>query len=125
MITPISFKDNLVLYSSADSSSQSKCSNDAEQTKLLKKIKPNLNMGFEKIDKPMDSFVKHSVESAPVLLGLSSLWALVESKTSKIPFKDTLKTNLIGFFVPTLLITSTILAVVENSNNLALHSKKK
>ena len=60
-----------------------------------------------------DSFVKHSVDSAPVLSGLTLVWSVLD-KSRGIPFKKALSNNIKNFFLPVMLVTSAITALLEN-----------
>lgn len=64
-----------------------------------------------------DSFVKHSVQSAPMLLALTGLWSFVDYKSAKIPMKTSLANNFKSFFLPVMLVSSLLLSVIDNKNN--------
>ncbi len=66
------------------------------------------------IKKYSDSFIKHSTESAPMLLGLTAIWSLLDSSGRNIPVKKSIMNNLTGFFLPVLVFSSAILSIIEN-----------
>lgn len=61
-----------------------------------------------------DSFVKHAAQSTPVMLAITTAWSLIDKNTYKIPFKKAMKNNLLNFFTPVLLLSSLLLAGIEN-----------
>lgn len=65
-----------------------------------------------------DCFVKHSKESAPMLLGFTALWAALDYGTEKISIQKSIKNNLKGFFLPVLVVSSAFLAAIEMKKNL-------
>ncbi len=75
----------------------------------IKKEKNN-----SKLKKYSDSFIKHSTESAPMLLGLTAIWSLLDSSGRNIPVKKSIMNNLTGFFLPVLVFSSAILSIIEN-----------
>ena len=60
-----------------------------------------------------DSFVSHSIDSAPVLSGLTLIWSFLD-KSQGIPFKKALSNNIKRFFLPVMLVTSAVTAFLEN-----------
>ena len=72
--------------------------------------------GDSAVSKYADSFVRHTVESAPALFGLSVLWSVCE-KSASYPFKKAMWNNLKNYFAPVLLATSVILTTIENIPN--------
>lgn len=60
-----------------------------------------------------DSFVRHSVESAPVLGGLTVFWSFVD-KSRFGTMKKALTYNTKNFLLPVMLITSGITAFIDN-----------
>lgn len=64
-----------------------------------------------------DSFIKHSKETAPVLLGVTSLWAALDYGSRKIPVTKAIKNNLLYFFFPLLILSSGVLAGIDNSKS--------
>ena len=62
----------------------------------------------------VDSFVKNSIESTPLLLAVSGGWAAYDIIFQKVPVRKSLARNLLGFFLPVMLVSSSILSVVEN-----------
>lgn len=63
-----------------------------------------------------DSFVKHSAQSAPMLLGLTALWSLIDNASHSISIKKAFKNNFVNFFIPVTAASSVILSVIENRN---------
>ncbi len=61
-----------------------------------------------------DSFVRHAAESTPMLLALTTTWAVLDKTQRNIPFKNALKHNMKNYFAPVLLVSSAVLAAVEN-----------
>lgn len=61
-----------------------------------------------------DSFVKHAAESTPMLLGLTGAWAFIDHAGRGLPLKKTLANNFNNFFLPVLIVSSAILAGLEN-----------
>ena len=89
--------------------------------------KSNLKQVGKKIASPFknpyvkqysDCFIKHSKESAPMLLGLTALWAALDYGTGKVSVSKSIKNNLKSFFLPVLLVSSAFLATVETQKNL-------
>lgn len=66
-----------------------------------------------KLHQYTDSFVKHSVQSAPMLLALTGLWTVFDSSRS-IPLKKAAMNNMKNFFLPVIIASSALLAVIEN-----------
>ena len=62
-----------------------------------------------------DSFCTNTVKSTPVLLGFTALWTGIDKIARHQKIKDSLKNNLKNMFIPTLLVSSAILTVVELS----------
>lgn len=62
----------------------------------------------------VDSFVKNSKKTAPVMAGLTAVWTAVDHTSKKLPLKKALTNNLKGFFLPVVLGSSVLLAVIEN-----------
>ncbi len=62
----------------------------------------------------MDSFIKQTKESAPMLLGLTALWSVLDYGTGKAPISKVLANNLAFFFAPVLLFSSAMVAGIEN-----------
>ena len=60
-----------------------------------------------------DSFVKHSIDSAPVLSGLTLVWSFLD-KSRGVPLKKALSHNIKNFFLPVMLVTSSVTAYIEN-----------
>ena len=54
----------------------------------------------------MDSFIKNTKESAPMLLGLTALWSVLDYGTGKAPISKVLTNNILCFFAPVLLFSS-------------------
>lgn len=82
----------------------------------------NLKQGTKKTAVPQqkpkvcqyaDSFVKHSAQSAPMLLALTGLWTVFDSSRS-IPLKKAAINNIKNFFLPVIIASSALLAVIEN-----------
>ena len=62
----------------------------------------------------VDSFVKHTKESAPMLLGLTALWSALDFGAGKGPMSKVMLNNLAFFFTPVLIVSSSIMAGIEN-----------
>ncbi|MBQ9245434.1 hypothetical protein IJ182_04105 [bacterium] len=62
-----------------------------------------------------DSFIKHSTETAPTLLAITTAWSVFEKSVHKVPFKQSFNKNFKGYFLPVLIATSAIGAFIENS----------
>lgn len=62
----------------------------------------------------MDSFIRNSKETAPILLGLTGLWSLLDYGTGKISMGKAIKNNLAFFFAPVLIVSSSVMAGIEN-----------
>lgn len=60
-----------------------------------------------------DSFVKHTVDSAPVLGALTVFWSFVD-KSRFASMKKSLNYNVKNFFLPVLIITSAITSFIDN-----------
>ena len=65
----------------------------------------------------LDSFTRNCTESAPVLMGLTSLWTVLEMKEKNLPVQKAMKNTLTKFFFPVLIITAGISAGIETKNN--------
>ena len=63
-----------------------------------------------------DRFVKHSVESLPVLTGMALLWSIVD-KGNGIPFKKAFLNNAKNIILPVMVVTSAITSFIETGNN--------
>ena len=86
-------------------------------TKNINKNTKKQDSAFSKFKKNYtDSFLKHSKETAPVLLGVTSLWATLDYGTRKIPITKAIKNNLLYFFFPVLILSSGILAGIDNNS---------
>ncbi|MBE7704586.1 MAG: hypothetical protein E7Z90_02090 [Cyanobacteria bacterium SIG29] len=62
----------------------------------------------------MDSFVKNAKDTAPILLGLTALWSVLDYGNQKITMPQSLMKNLAFFFAPVLIVSSAIIAGIEN-----------
>ncbi len=62
----------------------------------------------------VDSFVKHTKESAPMLLGLTALWSALDFGAGKGSMSKIMINNLAFFFAPVLIVSSSIMAGIEN-----------
>lgn len=62
----------------------------------------------------VDSFVKHAKQSTPALLVLTGVWTAVDKVSKNMPVKKSLVNNLVGFFAPVLIVSSALLAGLEN-----------
>lgn len=62
----------------------------------------------------VDSFVKHTKESAPMLLGLTALWSALDFGAGKGSMSKIMLNNLAFFFTPVLIVSSSIMAGIEN-----------
>lgn len=81
------------------------------------KTTPNNNRTQPRVKGYADSFVKHSIQSTPGILGITALWSLVDNKTRNIPLKKAFTGNFKNFFIPVILVSSAILALIENKNS--------
>lgn len=75
--------------------------------------KPIINQQKPKLYQYTDSFVKHSVQSAPMLLALTGLWTVLDTSRS-IPLKQAAMNNMKNFFLPVIIASSALLAVIDN-----------
>jgi len=62
----------------------------------------------------VDSFVKHTKESIAPMLALTGIWSILDNRVSAIPLKKAIPQNLIAFFLPVTIVSSAILAGMEN-----------
>ena len=62
----------------------------------------------------VDSFVKHTKESVMPMLALTGIWSVLDNRVSAIPLKKAIPQNLIAFFLPVTIVSSAILAGMEN-----------
>lgn len=69
---------------------------------------------FNKVTPFVDSFVKNSIDSTPMLLAITGGWTAYDVISKKSTLPKALTNNFLGFFAPVMLISSTILSVVEN-----------
>lgn len=90
----------------------------------FKKTSKNTDGGNEKglktpsrIQQYADSFVKHSAESAPMLLAFTGIWSLVDHVSRSVPLKKAAMHNLTNFFLPVMVISSAVLAALENKKS--------
>lgn len=60
-----------------------------------------------------DTFVKHTKESAPMLLGLTALWSAIDYGTRNISVNKSILKNLSSFFIPVLVGSSALLTAIE------------
>lgn len=60
-----------------------------------------------------DSFVRNTVESAPIMLAFTGGWALFDKFAMKTTFKKAVSHNFKNFFVPVTLVSSAVLAGIE------------
>lgn len=79
-----------------------------------KKPKLSDNIKSSKMAPYVDSFVKNSIESTPMLLAVSGGWTAYDIIFQKVPVRKSLAHNFLGFFLPVMLVSSSILSVVEN-----------
>lgn len=76
------------------------------------------NSSYKKYKKEyLDSFTRNCTESAPVLMGLTSLWTVLVMKEKNLPVQKAMKNTLTKFFFPVLIISSGIAAGVETKNS--------
>ncbi len=61
-----------------------------------------------------DSFVKNTLEEAPVISGTSLAVSFIQAENKKAPLSKILKNNTKNIFLPVLLISSAVTAVFEN-----------
>ena len=62
----------------------------------------------------VDSFIKNSIESTPMLLAVSGGWTAYDIIFQKKSVAKSLSHNFLGFFLPVMLVSSSILSVFEN-----------
>lgn len=62
----------------------------------------------------MDSFVRNSKETAPILLGLTALWSALDYGSGKVTMAKSLKNNIAYFFTPVWIVSSALTAGIEN-----------
>lgn len=93
-ISPISFHANVVDQSLAKTKSQNP---------IINRKNPYV-----------DSFVKNAKETAPILLGLTALWSLLDYGTGKISMAKSVRNNIAFFFAPILIVSSALVAGIEN-----------
>ena len=79
-----------------------------------KKSKLSDNIKSGKMAPYVDSFVKNSIESTPMLLAVSGGWTAYDIIFQKNTVSKSLARNFLGFFLPVMLVSSSILSVVEN-----------
>lgn len=92
--------------------------------KSNKRNEDNQNQNFTgKLSSYADSFMRNSVDSAPLLLALTGVWSVIDKKTAKIPFKKALANNITRFFAPVLIFSSLVLAFIENKSNFVNQNK--
>ncbi len=70
-----------------------------------------------RMSKYKDSFIRHARESAPVIMGATALWALMDKSMGKMPFMESLYRNSLTFFIPVTVASSGILACLENNKD--------
>ena len=59
-------------------------------------------------------YVKNAKETAPILLGLTALWSLLDYGTGKISMAKSVRNNIAFFFAPILIVSSALVAGIEN-----------
>ena len=67
-----------------------------------------------KVTPYVDSFVKNAADSTPMLLAVTGAWTAYDVLSHNCKLKQALTRNILGFFVPVIAISSTILSIVEN-----------
>lgn len=60
------------------------------------------------------SFFNHAKESTPMLLGLTAIWAVLDTPECKASIRKSVVNNITGFFLPVLICSSALLAIIEN-----------
>jgi hypothetical protein len=60
-----------------------------------------------------DSFAKHTKQTLPTITLVTALWTMYDKSAKNIPLKTALKNNMLTLFAPVLLLSSTILATVD------------
>ncbi len=84
----------------------------------IQKNKENSEIRKENSSKTyLDSFIKNSKQSAPLLLGFTAILSAADCAAKKIPIMTSIKNNILGFFAPVLISSSAILSAVENKKN--------
>lgn len=61
-----------------------------------------------------DSFIRNAKETTPMLLGLTSIVSVLDYGKKQVDMKKVLKKNLLRYFVPVLIASSTICSIIEN-----------
>ncbi len=61
-----------------------------------------------------DSFVKNVKQTVPMMAGLTALWSVMDNKMRSVPIKTSIKNNFFGFFIPVTVVSSMIIASLEN-----------
>ena len=62
----------------------------------------------------VDSFISNTKESVAPMLVLTGVWSVLDNKLSDIPIKKAIARNFVGFFLPVIIVSSAILAGLEN-----------
>ena len=75
-----------------------------------------LKKGMDTVKTYTDSFVKHTKKSAPIIFGLTTIWAIAD-RSEQLPFKKAFTNNLKNFFVPVLVMSSALLTIIENKKS--------
>lgn len=107
MIQRVSIANN-----STSSLKQNKQAGKAIAAKQLNTAKPYV-----------DSFVKNAKKSTPAIASLTALWTLVDKSAKNIPFSKALTSNIKGFFIPVVVGSSILLAIIENKKSQKNHKE--
>lgn len=67
-----------------------------------------------RIQQYTDSFVKHTAESAPMLLAFTAMWSVIDNVSRSVPIKKAVINNMTNFFLPVTIVSSAVLAALEN-----------
>ena len=62
-----------------------------------------------------DLFIKHSIDSLPVLTTMDIIWSCID-KSNGIPFKKAFVNNTKKIVLPIMLISSAIMTIIESVN---------
>lgn len=92
---------------------QTSMSDSSNSRKAKTKVYSGVNQNSPYIARYADSFVRHSVESVPVMGALTVFWSFVDkNRFGSLP--KAIKHNAKNFFLPVVLITSAVTAFIEN-----------
>lgn len=90
----------------------SKTNNYSFKNKYTNNLKPEDKKNLHKAY--TDSFIRNAKETTPMLLGLTSIISVMDYGKKQVEMKTILKKNLLRYFVPVLIASSTICSIIEN-----------